>query len=185
MRCFSGPVFQSTLSVRRATQVKADFGLIIGISIHALREESDVSYSSKVLEKSLFQSTLSVRRATQTIKTYQTTKRFQSTLSVRRATGRIPGLQELGCISIHALREESDGLFQVFEGVSLISIHALREESDKPGTTPDTEPDAFQSTLSVRRATEDDARRIRQFDISIHALREESDTLIREVKGAN
>mgnify|MGYP000587133888 CR=1 FL=1 len=33
--------FQSTLSMRRATQVKADFGLIIGISIHALHEESD------------------------------------------------------------------------------------------------------------------------------------------------
>ena len=37
----SGEQFQSTLSMRRATQVKADFGLIIGISIHALHEESD------------------------------------------------------------------------------------------------------------------------------------------------
>ena len=35
----------------------------------------------------------------------------------------------------------------------------------------------FQSTLSVRRATKNDAGRVRHFDISIHALREESDNL--------
>ena len=58
--------------------------------------------------------------------------------------------------------------------VFVISIHALHEESDPdapwcPTSTP------FQSTLSMRRAT--DGRRNRYHDhwISIHALHEESD----------
>ncbi|VEG24217.1 Uncharacterised protein [Bifidobacterium dentium] len=38
-----GPEFQSTLSVRRATDAATDPHLPIGISIHALREESDMS----------------------------------------------------------------------------------------------------------------------------------------------
>ena len=58
------PVFQSTLSVRRATRHQKRSAERLLISIHALREESD----SKVLlmrsNCSLFQSTLSVRRAT-------------------------------------------------------------------------------------------------------------------------
>ena len=79
--------------------------------------------------------------------------RFQSTLSVRRATARHgkPRLQ-MG-ISIHALRKESDN-WAFNDGSShVISIHALRKESDPPDFGQSTDPDTFQSTLSVRRAT--------------------------------
>ena len=55
-----------------------------------------------------------------------------------------------------------------------ISIHALREESDHDGHST-VGGSTFQSTLSVRRAT--DVERLNDDDnaISIHALREESD----------
>ena len=57
-------IFQSTLSVRRATndevyQVRQRF-----ISIHALREESDTKRTKALKATNGFQSTLSVRRAT-------------------------------------------------------------------------------------------------------------------------
>ena len=58
----------------------------------------------------------------------------------------------------------------------LISIHALRKESDlQSRRTRCTSVLVFQSTLSVRRAT-DAVRNVRFVDIiSIHALRKESD----------
>ena len=79
-------VFQSTLSVRRAT-VSADRGVTeCHISIHALRKESD--FVDRVQEGGAteFQSTLSVRRATRNASAHIASYRFQSTLSVRRAT---------------------------------------------------------------------------------------------------
>ena len=56
--------FQSTLSVRRATQILEDLISSFQISIHALREESDTSGHVRCTGKLPFQSTLSVRRAT-------------------------------------------------------------------------------------------------------------------------
>ena len=79
-------VFLSTLSVRRATLVVLMLLVIPSISIHALREESDIE----------------VYRSTNT--NYQ----FLSTLSVRRATDYYVYICDPGSISIHALREESD-----------------------------------------------------------------------------
>ena len=80
-------LFQSTLSVRRAT-----------ISLHLL------------FITILFQSTLSVRRATESHQLLPPPGiLFQSTLSVRRATGSSRRFRRsASCISIHALREESD-----------------------------------------------------------------------------
>ena len=125
-------LFQSTLSVRRATchpHLRPQF---VGISIHALREESD----------KIFYGVHAVR------------SRFQSTLSVRRATGRIQRDRGLLVISIHALREESDVVEQHAGGASIsISIHALREESDHGDVAFWNGAGIFQSTLSVRRAT--------------------------------
>ena len=84
--------FQSTLSMRRATDAFVLSLLSLLISIHALHEESD--------------------------------RRFEGMLAGRRA------------ISIHALHEESDrpvsGAFRV---TSEISIHALHEESDTKAST--------------------------------------------------
>ena len=57
-----------------------------GISIHALREESDACGAGAGY----------------------TTGEFQSTPSARRATGQKEGCYQSGNISIHALREESD-----------------------------------------------------------------------------
>ena len=59
---------------------------IVGISIHALHEESD--QSRNVLGDLLVE--------------------FQSTLSMRRATGRVHPIRLGAGISIHALHEESD-----------------------------------------------------------------------------
>ena len=56
------------------------------ISIHALREESDLSFFGALAPYKKFQSTLSVRRATRVSMTPMHQLIFQSTLSVRRAT---------------------------------------------------------------------------------------------------
>ena len=79
-------VFQSTLSVRRATVRFPRSFQFLSISIHALRKESDAIMATPGFTDSIFQSTLSVRRAT----------------SVWRF-----GMKD-GVISIHALRKESD-----------------------------------------------------------------------------
>ena len=99
--------FQSTLSVRRATNEWRTRAVGVDISIHALRKESDIACTTAIpnntisihaLRKEsdltrwtqadwqLFQSTLSVRRATGTKTDPLKVKLFQSTLSVRRAT---------------------------------------------------------------------------------------------------
>ena len=56
-----------------------------------------------------------------------------------------------------------------------ISIHALREESDARLEYLDYWFSEFQSTLSVRRATDKNEQAKKLLQISIHALREESD----------
>ena len=78
-------------------------------------------------------------------------------------------------ISIHALRKESDLLAAEPQRVLEISIHALRKESDAWNTHQTPSISIFQSTLSVRRATEVELRNVALDDISIHALRKESD----------
>ena len=166
--------FQSTLSVRRATAFTRIVRDWKGISIHALREESDTRIGSEWSETSPFQSTLSVRRATE------------------------PGADEpiVAAISIHALREESDAFLTYSKPTRIISIHALREESDylfdpmnrqylfqstlsvRRATQYNVKCNGtqkFQSTLSVRRATTLDCKSARKRAVSIHALREESD----------
>ena len=102
--------FQSTLSVRRATQLDYMDEENIIISIHALREESDALYF------------------------------FTDSFCFS--------------MSIHALREESDLSLKDIDGLTPISIHALREESDSTTTNMHMEIPQFQSTLSVRRATQ-------------------------------
>ena len=101
-------IFQSTLSMRRATRVKRQIerhavisihalheesdtydghlNLTFFISIHALHEESDCSIIARMCVAILFQSTLSMRRATLHPFSHQSKEVFQSTLSMRRAT---------------------------------------------------------------------------------------------------
>ena len=102
-------LFQSTLSMRRATQYHYGQTVNLSISIHALHEESDPPWTLALTSRLIFQSTLSMRRATR-----------------RR---RYPA--EYRAISIHALHEESDVLGSMWGNLNLpISIHALHEESD-------------------------------------------------------
>ena len=79
-------VFQSTLSVRRATRQVDHAAIAHDISIHALRKESDGETDEHSRDGD----------------------KFQSTLSVRRATDRPEDQREGHVISIHALRKESD-----------------------------------------------------------------------------
>ena len=123
-----------------------------------------------------FQSTLSMRRATRHGACLSCSQwLFQSTLSMRRAT-RSQALQNtftrisihalheesdlcqfqhesLHVISIHALHEESDVSVRPDEPAVFISIHALHEESDDNIRMTADNNKAFQSTLSMRRAT--------------------------------
>ena len=59
----------------------------------------------------------------------------------------------------------------------IISIHALHEESDTRIGSEWSETSPFQSTLSMRRATQEVAEHLDELRISIHALHEESDTV--------
>ena len=147
--------FQSTLSMRRATDRIPPVTGKRPISIHALHEESDSTLSAAITCGVAFQSTLSMRRATRFVAQHVGHLQFQSTLSMRRATIEIRCGHRLRAISIHALHEESDPnrlLASIMEGG--ISIHALHEESDeciRPTWVRQTP--LFQSTLSMRRAT--------------------------------
>ena len=85
-RVFMLSIFQSTLSMRRATSSAMVYVLRHIISIHALHEESDGGqYTVKNLNDT-FQSTLSMRRATECFIIQYVCHLFQSTLSMRRAT---------------------------------------------------------------------------------------------------
>ena len=105
------------------------------ISIHALREEGDISAKTYTAAVQAFLSTPSARRAT---------------LRDRRQRERRP-------ISIHALREEGDSLAPILTDTFEISIHALREEGDQDWSDRMLDLILFLSTPSARRAT---ARRL-------------------------
>ena len=145
-------LFQSTLSVRRATLDDFLLRLLVEISIHALRKESDKPFAKKFRWNAI--SIHALRKESDTFPHDLTpSKRFQSTLSVRRATLQLAGEVRHADISIHDLRKESD------TGERRQMAKLL----------------LFQSTLSVRRATISEAHAKRNSDISIHALRKESD----------
>ena len=101
-------IFQSTLSVRRATHHRFDSARPSFISIHALREESDLESGLVILW--IFISIHALREE-----------------SDQRIVG---DAKTAGDISIHALREESDCVVAALTVPFWISIHALREESD-------------------------------------------------------
>ena len=132
-------LFLSTLSLRRATCAPvAAIGHRLRISIHALLAESDACMLRTGVLFSLFLSTLSLRRATD---------QFDVAMS---------GVD----ISIHALLAESDcssDSFNVY--FSIISIHALLAESDVVAVVVILSTGKFLSTLSLRRATGNPARR--------------------------
>ena len=127
-------VFQSTPSARRATQYVWAKNKEGKISIHALREESDVLLFQQILLQGYFNPRPPRGgRHRQSCRVCITTL-FQSTPSARRATNEAHFNQVPNLISIHALREEGDsGRKNELQGVR-ISIHALREEGDITST---------------------------------------------------
>ena len=130
--------FQSTLSVRRATVLLVYARIRIGISIHALRKESDdwgtglaelLKISIHALRKES-DAPFSTICATESV--------FQSTLSVRRATTVASfDLSAAKEISIHALRKESDRAAGHFCPLSetQASCLALSISNNTTGTT--------------------------------------------------
>ena len=148
-----GKIFQSTLSVRRATIHEYKQLLFSYISIHALREESDNDALERLQNIDNFNPRSPWGERPYGNIYVRWLFIFQSTLSVRRATGKLYTVRKWLHISIHALREESDQPFLMLPQQATISIHALREESDFYPTQDDLIAIVFQSTLSVRRAT--------------------------------
>ena len=124
--------FLSTPSARRATAWSFATRSPTIISIHALREEGDLSPCAALLLRLEFLSTPSARRAT-----FQ--HRYQERVTL---------------IYIHALREEGDLALVVADAGDVpISIHALREEGDVILMYLLTITSVFLSTPSARRAT--------------------------------
>ena len=126
------------------------------------------------------------------------TERFQSTPSLRRATAIIiEGPLRLQ-VSIHALLAESDSQRHGLRFSQRVSIHALLAESDTTANPPRIGPIRFnprppcgerhsayffgvtamlfQSTPSLRRATNKGMAKDFVETVSIHALLAESDT---------
>ena len=150
-------IFQSTLSMRRATAV-------------ALQNPAGVR----------FQSTLSMRRATQCARHCTQSCPIPIPALHEESDRQYRRQRAPDQISIHALHEESDTTQAVPQSdCSAISIHALHEESDQDLLDRTQDMELFQSTLSMRRATGHVAV-VGDLDrISIHALHEESDPILK------
>ena len=175
IRMPSSAEFQSTLSVGRATATRVRVAGVHRISIHALREESDVDTfrfacghvisihalreegDTPVHRRSAKSGYFNPRpprgeRPTQH-RHGARCRVFQSTPSARRATQYVWAKNKEGKISIHALREESDVL--LFQQILLQGYFNPRpprggrhRQSCRVCITT-----LFQSTPSARRAT--------------------------------
>ena len=127
------------------------------ISIHALREEGDVTKLSQSNKNIISIHALREEGDSILKRWSKHTRRFLSTPSARRATSESGSQSGTNIISIHALREEGDFTYYDPRLAALgISIHALREEGDSSGAS---------------RAKD-------RWRISIHALREEGDMIL-------
>ena len=148
-----GSIFQSTLSLRRATGPCHHVGGIVLISIHALLAESDLPPLPPVVQRQDFNPRSPCGERLPTVSRGIEAFLFQSTLSLRRAT-----------IDRFATHDRTND----FNPRS-----PCGERPRKPLVWGDD--DQFQSTLSLRRATRvaEIASQIEM--ISIHALLAESD----------
>ena len=190
-------VFQSTLSLRRATPggwagwvhglisihallaesdgEPAGGGGHHGISIHALLAESDFGGVRTYLDNII--SIHALLAESDVIRNFppRAARGFQSTLSLRRATATGAPHTLTAQISIHALLAESDYCAPPPERIqsSFQSTLSLRRAT---AVSMSWDPrDRFQSTLSLRRATVVREHLRALVAISIHALLAESD----------
>ena len=161
------PRFLSTPSARRATDtVRAMHRMQNPISIHALREEGDITPISAFARASHFyprpprggRPEKSIVRVARII--------FLSTPSARRATNQAQEQRQDTSISIHALREEGDIVRPFYPGgdYEFLSTPSARRATNNPDDGKRT--DRFLSTPSARRATSSDTdgcRHLRNF----------------------
>ena len=146
------------------------------ISIHALREEGDVSSDGQLTRPPIFLSTPSARRATRTGIAARTSRTDFYPRPPRGGRCCGMGLLSLvfGFLSTPSARRATIAVDRSFARQG-ISIHALREEGDPCRGTAGTSPTDFyprpprggrRYRVAANSGTE---------DISIHALREEGD----------
>ena len=196
--------FLSTPSARRATSHAHGQYRNVDISIHALREEGDLSVLDTSVTATVFLSTPSARRATISNKAGVLNGcLFLSTPSARRATresspvryrkryfyprpprGGRPDLQgNAFCaagISIHALREEGDPRAIFAPSTADYFYPRPPRGGRRSGSAARRSARQFLSTPSARRATTGGRAVVRhRRPISIHALREEGDLWTR------
>ena len=145
------------------------------ISIHALREEGDVSSGTIRCSPRYFYPRPPRGGRPAAAHVLSSSGIFLSTPSARRATCCGVGVNLAVEISIHALREEGDAVALAAAAKLVISIHALREEGDTKEQVIGDVSFEFLSTPSARRATHRGRQGAPVPPISIHALREEGD----------
>ena len=135
------------------------------ISIHALREEGDRKTHFYIWPYFIFLSTPSARRATCRSKQEVTVEPFLSTPSARRATIPLASTKRQSSISIHALREEGDRrlLGQRFRLKLFLSTPSARRATYECFKRR-IKPNVFLSTPSARRATGSEQTPWRQHD---------------------
>ena len=171
---------------------------VCGISIHALREEGDVSHIPRINTGSNFYPRPPRGGRPMGDRAYIKFVIFLSTPSARRATtsrrhvrvlcgdfyprpprgGRLPILRTPPHLCNFYPRPPRGGRREekkLPDDRRGISIHALREEGDLLRACNEMDAFEFLSTPSARRATEHADHRELHGDISIHALREEGD----------
>ena len=125
----------------------------------------------------LFQSTHSLRSATLAHSGHRKRAVFQSTHSLRSATTADRLAQMVCDVSIHALLAECDILLHIRLGWPLQSFNPRTPCGVRLFLFPCTRtPTQFQSTHSLRSATQKNARLGQLEQVSIHALLAECDT---------
>ncbi len=148
----------------------------LSISIHALREEGDITSTAGSLTTSDFNPRPPRGGRHKIILDTLTIAKFQSTPSARRATCD-SGLLCFAILDFNPRPPRGErpggGLKNAF--TVFISIHALREEGDLMVVLIIPTFKKFQSTPSARRATRSALLANGIVLISIHALREEGD----------
>ena len=191
-------VFLSTLSLRRATQVRKVWLGGWAISIHALLAESDGIRKTRLCQLQDFyprspcgerhvDGVISYRKINfyprspcgerlPRCSNRRIPRTFLSTLSLRRATVNTSfALSALGDFYPRSPCGERPNTVGRIYLHSPISIHALLAESDGILSIHIIGFSGFLSTLSLRRATRTPAKPFSTSDISIHALLAESD----------
>ncbi len=167
--------FQSTHSLRSATGSRAAEGGRVFVSIHALLAECDCKVLDNLPERNVSIHALLAECDHCLQPVPAAGKRFQSTHSLRSATPYFVHYPYSQDVSIHALLAECDFYRTRNRRCSYVSIHALLAECDCAPTGGSLLSHQFQSTHSLRSATDNLQASLYPHSVSIHALLAECD----------